>query len=136
MIMKGINSQITLMKTVSHDLEFLVFRAFPCKKDEWGKKKQKQKTKKQRLHSLADFYVHAQLLQSCLTLCDSMDRNPQGFSLSMGFSRQNSGMGSHFLLQGDLPNPRIKPTAPAAPALHVDSLPTELPGKLRFLRYR
>ena len=58
--MKGINSQITLMKTVSHDLEFLVFRAFPCKKDEWGeKKKKKKKTKnkktKQILHSLAEF---------------------------------------------------------------------------------
>ena len=48
MIMKGINSQITLMKTVSHDLEFLVFRAFPCKKDEWGEKKKKKKNKKQK----------------------------------------------------------------------------------------
>ena len=129
------------MKTVSHDLEFLVFRAFPCKKDEWGekkKKKKKQKTKKQNRDCilLQSSNVHAQLLQSCLTLCDSMDHSPQGFSLSMGFSRQNSGMGSHFLLQGDLPNPKIKPTAPAAPALHVDSLPTKLPGKLRFLRYR
>ena len=32
-------------------------------------------------------------------------------------------MGCHFLLQGNLPNPRIKP---GSPALQADSLPTEL----------
>ena len=54
--MKGINIQITLMKTVSHvDLKFLVFRAFTCKKDEWWKKKQKKQNKRHRLPSLADF---------------------------------------------------------------------------------
>ena len=30
---------------------------------------------------------------------------------------------------GDLPNPGIKPMSPASPALQVDSLPTESPGK-------
>ena len=38
---------------------------------------------------------------------------------------QNTGVGSHFLLQ-DLPNPRIEPISPA---LQVDSLPAEPPGK-------
>ena len=32
----------------------------------------------------------------------------------------------HFFLQGDLPNPGIKPRSPA---LQAGSLPTELPGK-------
>ena len=36
-------------------------------------------------------------------------------------------MGCHFLLQGNLPNPGIKP---GSPALQADSLPTELLGKL------
>jgi len=100
-----------------------------------GGKKTKTKTKKTEI-AFSCRFLCPHSIASVLSDCDSMDRNPQGFSLSMGFSRQNSGMGSHFLLQGDLPNPRIKPTAPAAPALHVDYLPTELPGKLRFLRYR
>ena len=37
--------------------------------------------------------------QSCLTLCDPMDCNPPG-SLSMDFSRQDTGVHSHSLLQG------------------------------------
>ena len=100
MIMKGINSQITLMKTVSRDFTFLVFRAFTCKKDEW---KNKQTNKQTDCILLQISNVHAQLRQSCLTLCDSMDRSPPGFPLSMRFSRQNSGMGSHFLLQRIFP---------------------------------
>ena len=36
-------------------------------------------------------------------------------------------MGCHFLLQGDLQDPGIKP---GSPALQADSLLTELPGKL------
>ena len=63
--------------------------------------------------------------QLCLTLCDPMDGSPPGSSV-------------HWILQarilewlpfpppGDLPNPGIKPSSPA---LQVDSLPTEPPGK-------
>ena len=32
-------------------------------------------------------------------------------------------MGCHFLLQGDLPDPGIQPTALMSPILQVDSLP-------------
>ena len=56
-------------------------------------------------------------------LCDPMDSpcNSPG---------QNTGVGSLSLLQGNLPNPEIKP---GSPALQVDSLPTELSGKPRIL---
>ena len=39
-------------------------------------------------------------------------------------------MGCHFLLQGDLANPGLKPASPALQAL---SLPSELPGKLQVI---
>ena len=42
--------------------------------------------------------VAAKSLQSCLTLCDPIDSSPPG-SPSLGFSRQDTGLGCHFLLQ-------------------------------------
>ena len=49
---------------------------------------------------------------------------------------KNTGVGSHTLLQGNLPQPGIEPTSVASPALQADSLPlshwrsprTRLPG--------
>ena len=38
-------------------------------------------------------------------------------SLSMGFSGKNTGVGCHFLLQGNLPEPGIAPTSLTSPAL-------------------
>ena len=46
--------------------------------------------------------------------------------LSMGFSRQEYWSRSPFPPPGDLPDPGIKPRSPA---LQVDSLPSEPPGK-------
>ena len=43
--------------------------------------------------------------------------------LSMGFSRQEYWNRLQFLPPEDLPNPGIKPTSPASPALQADSLP-------------
>ena len=40
---------------------------------------------------------------------------------------KNTGVGGHFLLQGNLPDPGIEPSSPA---LQADSLPFEPPGKL------
>ena len=40
----------------------------------------------------------AKSLQSCPTLCDPTDGSPPG-SLSLGFSRQDTGVGCHFLFQ-------------------------------------
>ena len=42
---------------------------------------------------------------------------------------KKTGVGCHALLQGDLPNPGIEPMSPVSPALQMDSLPTEPPGK-------
>ena len=39
---------------------------------------------------------------------------------------KNTGVGCHFLLQGNLPDPGIKPRSPA---LQTDALTSELPGK-------
>ena len=69
----------------------------------------------------------AQLLQSCLTLCDPVDCSLSGSSV-------------HGILQarilewvasppGDLPDLEIKRVSPGSPALQVDSLPTEPSGK-------
>ena len=46
--------------------------------------------------------------------------------LSMGFSRQEYQSGLPFHFPGDPPNPGIKP---GSPALQVNSLLSELPGK-------
>ena len=66
--------------------------------------------------------VHA---QSCPTLCDPMDCSHQA-SRSMGSPRQEHWTGLPFPSPGDLPNPGIKP---GSPALQVDSLLSEPPGK-------
>ena len=42
--------------------------------------------------------------------------------LSMGFSKLEYWSGLPCLLPGDLPNPRMEPMSPAAPALQADSL--------------
>ena len=79
--------------------------------------------------------------QSRLILCDPMDCSPPGSSshgilqdpLPMEFSRQEYWSGLPFPPPGDLPDPGIKPKAPA---LQADSLPSEPPGKpLFFIRY-
>ena len=65
------------------------------------------------------------VVQSYLTLCDPMDVACLA-PLSMEFSRQEYGVGSHCLLQG------IFPTHGSNPGflhLQADSLPSEPPGK-------
>ena len=44
----------------------------------------------------------AQLLQSCLTLCDPMDCSPPGCPVHWDFSGKNTGVGCNTLLQGIL----------------------------------
>ena len=65
-----------------------------------------------KLHVLSVPYlcVHAQSLQSCLTLCDPMDAAHQA-PLSTGFSRQEYWSGLPCPPPGVLPNPGIKPTS-------------------------
>ena len=56
------------------------------------------------------------LLQSCLTLCKSMDSAHQA-PLFMGFSRQEYCGGLSCPSPGHLPNPGIEPTSFMSPAL-------------------
>ena len=51
----------------------------------------------------------------------------------MEFSRQEYWSGLPCPLPGNLWDSGIQPESPASPVLQVDSLPTEPPGKLRFL---
>ena len=55
-----------------------------------------------------------------------MDCSPPGFSARGAYPGKNPEVGCHALLQGNLLNPGIEPRSPA---LQVDSLPAELPGK-------
>ena len=64
--------------------------------------------------------------QSCLTLCNPMDCSLPGSSVHEYSPGKNTGMGCHALLQGIFPTPGIEPSSPA---LQVDSLPSEPPGK-------
>ena len=48
--------------------------------------------------------------------------------LSMGFSRQEYWSGLPCPPPGELPDPRIKPVSPVAPALQADSLPQSHQG--------
>ena len=72
--------------------------------------------------------MRAKSLQSCPTLCNSMDCSPPG---SMGFSRQEYWSGSPYRSPGDLPNPEIEP---GSPALKADYLLSESLGK-PFIRF-
>ena len=66
-------------------------------------------------------------IQLCATLWSIACQAP----LSMGFPRKEHWSGLSFPPPGDLPNPRIEPVSPEAPALQADFffLITEPPGK-------
>ena len=63
--------------------------------------------------------------QSCPTLCNPMDCSPPGSSVH-GIFCKITGVGCHFLLQGNLPDPGAES---GSPALQADSLLSEPPGK-------
>jgi len=54
---------------------------------------------------------------------------PRQAPLSMELSRQEYQSGLPFPPPGDLLDPGIEPESPVFPAMHVDSLPAETPGK-------
>ena len=60
--------------------------------------------------------IHVELLQLCLTLCDSMDCSPPSSSVH-GILPQEYWNGFPWLPPGDLPDPGIKPTVLMPPAL-------------------
>ena len=68
-------------------------------------------------------YMRVKVAESPLTLCDPT----HGLYSPWNSPSENTGVGSHlFPSPRDLPNPGIKPRSPA---LRVDSLPAEPPGK-------
>ena len=77
--------------------------------------------------SLAGYnlYVHDRLLQSCLTLCDTMDLSPPGYSVHRMLKARILEWVAMPSSKG-FPNPGIEPRSLA---LQVDSLPSEPPGK-------
>ena len=62
--------------------------------------------------------------ESCLVVSDSL--RSHGLYSPWNSPRQNAGLGSRSLLQGNLPNPGIESRSPA---LQADSLPAKPPGK-------
>ena len=80
------------------------------------------------LHQICRFYKHeeillhqidilcAKFLQSCLTLCDSMDYNPPGYSVH-GVLQARILEWVAMLYSRDLPDPVTKPTFLMSPAL-------------------
>ena len=67
-------------------------------------------------------FSHVQLFETLWTVAGQAP-------LSMGFSRQEYWSGFPCPPPGDLPDRGIEPLSPESPALQVDSLPTEPPGK-------
>ena len=62
--------------------------------------------------------VHAKSLQLCPTFCDPMDpMEPSRLLRPWDFPGKNTGVGCHFLLQGNLPDPGIEPVSGMSPAL-------------------
>ena len=68
------------------------------------------------------------VVQSCPTLCNPMDCNSSG-SFVHGILQQEYSSGLPCPPPGDLPIPGIKLESPA---LQVDSLPAEPPGKVIY----
>ena len=66
--------------------------------------------------------------KSCPTLCDPRNCSPARLLCPCGFSRPEYWRGLSCPPPGDLPNPGIEPRSPT---LQADSLPAELPGKLK-----
>ena len=68
--------------------------------------------------------TETEVTQSFPTLCDPVDCS---LPSSMGFSREEYWSGLPFPSPGDLPDPGIEPRFPA---LEVDALTSEPPGKV------
>ena len=82
----------------------------------WATREAQSKSKNVSLFHMKS---ESEVTQSCPTLCDPMDFSPRNFP------DKSTGVGCHFLLQGNLPDPGIKPVSSVAPALQAGSLPAE-----------
>ena len=73
-------------------------------------------------------FMRANALQLCPTLCNPMDCSPPGSSVH-GILRARILEWLSCSPVGDLPDPGIEPTSPAAPALSGRVFTTEPSGK-------
>ena len=73
--------------------------------------------------------VHAQLLLSCLTLCDPVDCSLPCSSVHGDSPGENTGVGCHFLLQGIFPAQDSNLSLLRLLLWQVGSLPLVPPGK-------
>ena len=76
--------------------------------------------------------VHSRLLQSCPTLCDLMEYNPQGSSIHRIFQARILEWVAMLSSWGPS-RPRNQTASLASPALQADSLTTELLVCLRLM---
>ena len=83
-----------------------------------------------KIKSVTVSIFHIEYAQSYPTLCDPMDSIAQQVPLSMEFSRQEYWSGVPFPSPGNFSNSGIEPRSPT---LQVVSLPSEPPGKPRFV---
>ena len=74
-------------------------------------------------------YVHAKLLQLCLTLCDPMDCSPPDSSYPWNSPGKNTGVGCRALLQELFPTQGSNPSLLCLLHWQACSLPVALPGK-------
>ena len=61
--------------------------------------------------------MHAKLLQSCLTPCYPMDHKPARLLCPWDSPGKNTGVGSHAIPEGNLPELGIEPVSLMSPAL-------------------
>ena len=73
--------------------------------------------------------LYAKSLQSCPTLCDSMDCRPSGSSVHGISLGKNTGVGSHSLLQRICPSQGSNPCLLRLLNWQMDTLPLLPPGK-------
>ena len=73
--------------------------------------------------------MRAKLLQVYLTLCDPMDCSPPDSSVHGDSSDKNNGVGCHFLLKGNLPDPGIEHSSLLSTALSGREAWEAPPGK-------
>ena len=74
--------------------------------------------------------MHAKSIQSCPTLRHH-GMQPASLLCPWDSPGKNTGVGCHFLLQGDLPDPGIESGSPSSSALAGEFFTTEQPGKFK-----
>ena len=74
-------------------------------------------------------HAHAQLLQSCPTLCDTVDCSLPGSSVHEESPNKNTGVGCHELLQGIFPTQGWNPSLLCLLNWQAGSLPLGPAGK-------